>query len=73
MRNYYSLYGRLLSLPVLNEAFMRVKRNRGASGIDGQSLSAFETNLTVELSCLLAELKEKRYQVQPVRRVIIPK
>ncbi|MGM0859101.1 MAG: group II intron reverse transcriptase/maturase, partial [Pseudomonadota bacterium] len=30
-------------------------------------------NLEVELSCLLLELKEKRYRVQPVRRVTIAK
>lgn len=73
MRIYYSLYGRLLALPVLIEAFKQVKRNQGAPGVDGQSLSAFEADLEVELSCLLAELKEKRYQAQPVRRVTIPK
>ena len=73
MRNYYSLYGRLLSQSVLTEAFKQVKRNQGASGIDGQSLSAFEADLDAELSCLLVELKEKRYQAQPVRRVTIPK
>lgn len=73
MRKYYSLYGRLLSLPVLTEAFRQVKRNRGAPGVDGQSLTEFEANLAVELSCLLNELKEKRYQAQPVRRVTLPK
>ena len=73
MRIYYSLYGRLLSLPVLTDAFKQVKRNRGAPGIDGQSLSSFEADLDAELSCLLVELKEKRYQAQPVRRVTIPK
>lgn len=73
MRIYYSLYGRLLSLPVLIEAFKHVKRNRGAPGVDGQSLSEFEANLDVELSCLLNELKEKRYQAQPVRRVVLAK
>lgn len=73
MRTYYSLYGRLLSLPVLTEAFRHVKRNRGAPGVDGQSLSVFEANLDAELSCLLNELKEKRYQAQPVRRVVLPK
>lgn len=45
----------------LYEAFIQVKRNKGAAGIDRQSLSAFEVNLDEELSCLLLELKEKRY------------
>jgi len=73
MRKYYSLYGQLLSKQRLYEAFRHVKRNKGAAGIDGQSLSGFEANLEVELSCLLLELKEKRYRAQPVRRVAIAK
>ena len=73
MRKYYSLYGHLLSKQRLYTAFRHVKRNKGAAGIDGQSLSAFEANLEVELSCLLLELKEKRYRAQPVRRVAIAK
>ena len=73
MRKYYSLYGHLLSKQRLYEAFRHIKRNKGAAGIDGQSLSAFEANLEAELSCLLLELKDKRYQAQPVRRVAIAK
>ena len=73
MRKYYSLYGQLLSKQCLYEAFRHIKRNKGAAGIDGQSLGAFEANLEVELSCLLLELKEKRYRAQPVRRVAIAK
>jgi group II intron reverse transcriptase/maturase len=73
MRKYYSLYGQLLSMRRLYQAFKHVKRNRGAAGVDGQSLAAFEANLEVELSCLLSELKEKRYRAQPVRRVTIAK
>ena len=73
MRTYHSLYSRLLSKQALYDAFRQVKRNKGAAGIDGQNLSVFEANLSAELSCLLTELKEKRYQAQPVRRVIIPK
>ncbi|WOI19235.1 reverse transcriptase domain-containing protein [Marinobacter salarius] len=73
MRKYYSLYGQLLSKQRLYEAFRHIKRNKGAAGIDGQSLSAFEADLEVELSCLLLELKEKRYRAQPVRRVAIAK
>lgn len=73
MRKYYSLYGRLLCKRKLYEGFKQVKRSRGAAGIDGQSLAAFEENLSKELGDLLLELKDKRYQPQPVKRVIIPK
>lgn len=55
------------------QAFRHVKHNQGAAGVDRQSLSAFEANLEVELSRLLLELKEKRYQAQPVKRVVIAK
>lgn len=67
------MYGQLLSKQVLYDAFRRVRRNKGAAGVDGQSLGAFDANLEAELSCLLSELAEKRYRAQPVRRVILPK
>ncbi len=73
MRKYYSLYGRLLSKQALYEGFKHVRRNKGAAGIDGQSLSEFEMGLDAELTCLLLELREKRYRAQPVKRVTIPK
>jgi len=73
MRKYYSLYGRLLNRQVLYEAFRHVKRAKGAAGIDGQSLVMFGENLDAELSRLLLELKEKRYQPSPVKRVVIAK
>ena len=73
MKIYYSLYGRLLSIRSLSEAFKRVKKNKGAAGVDGQSVSDFATNLESNLHQLLLELKEKRYQSQPVKRVEIDK
>lgn len=73
MRTYYSLYGRLLSKRALYQGFKQVKRAKGAAGIDGQSLSAYEANLSKELDNLLLELQHKRYQPQPVKRVTIPK
>ena len=72
-RVYYSLYGRLLSKHALRQAFVHVKRAKGAAGIDGQPLSAFASRLEVELDRLLLELRHKQYRPQPVRRVEIPK
>ena len=73
MRVHFSLYGRLLSLQALYLAYKQVKKNRGAAGIDGQSIGDFTQNLEKELKQLLLELKEKRYQAQPVKRVEIDK
>lgn len=73
MRVHFSLYGRMLSLQALYLAYKQVKKNRGAAGIDGQSIGDFTQNLEKELNQLLLELKEKRYQAQPVKRVEIDK
>lgn len=72
-RKHYSLYGRMLSKETLYEGYKQVKRAKGTAGIDGQSLSDFGEHLDEELSRLLLELKEKRYQPQPVKRVTIRK
>jgi retron-type reverse transcriptase len=63
----------MLSLQALYVAYKQVKKNRGAAGIDGQSIDDFTQNLEKELNQLLLELKEKRYQAQPVKRVEIDK
>ncbi len=60
-------------MQALFEAFKRVKKNNGAAGVDGQSVSDFSINLGGNLHQLLLELKEKRYQAQPVKRVEIDK
>ncbi len=63
----------MLSLQSLYTAYKQVKKNRGAAGIDGQSVDDFTQNLEKELKQLLLELKEKRYQAQSVKRVEIDK
>lgn len=73
MRVYYSLYGRLLDKELLYNSFKKVKRARGAAGIDGQNLSEFGDCLEENLNQILLELKTKQYRAQPVRRVEIPK
>ena len=47
--------------------------NRGASGIDGQTIEAFELRLSEEIKQLQEELENWTYKPQPVRRVEIPK
>lgn len=73
MEVYYSLYGRLLSTKALYKGYQRVKRAKGAAGIDGQSLSDFGADLTTHLEQLRWELQHKQYTPSPVRRVEIAK
>ncbi len=53
--------------------FDAVRKNKGSPGVDGQSISDFETKLEEELRLLSKELKSWSYEPQPVRRVEIPK
>ena len=57
----------------LELAFKKVKTNGGSAGSDGVSVEDFGEKLARNLTDLQAELKSKRYQPQPVRRVSIPK
>lgn len=72
-RIYYSLYDRLLQRRALARAFAKVRRAKGAPGVDGQTIADFEANVEDELTRLVRELRTKTYRPQPVRRVAIPK
>jgi retron-type reverse transcriptase len=58
---------------VLRDAWEQVRRNRGAAGIDGETLKAVEA---YGVERMLAELRERlltgHYRPQPSRRVCIP-
>ena len=54
-------------------AYKRVKVNRGAAGIDGQTIAQFEENLSRNLYKLWNRLASGSYFPPPVRRVEIPK
>ena len=73
MRIYYTLYDRLLNYRALARAFEKVRRAKGAPGVDGQTIEAFGNELCDELNGLLTELQTRTYRPQPVRRVSIPK
>jgi RNA-directed DNA polymerase len=55
------------------EAYRRVRANRGAAGIDGESLEMFEADLTGNLYKLWNRLSSGSYFPPPVKQVEIPK
>ncbi len=55
------------------EAFKHVKANRGAAGVDGQSIAGFEADLSNNLYKLWNRLSSGSYFPSPMRRVNIPK
>jgi RNA-directed DNA polymerase len=57
----------------LRKALARVKRNKGAGGVDGMSVDDLPAYLKEHWPTIRAELLEGTYKPQPVRRVEIPK
>jgi group II intron reverse transcriptase/maturase len=55
------------------DAYQRVKANRGAAGVDGESLAAFETNLKNNLYKVWNRMSSGSYMPPPVRLVEIEK
>lgn len=70
---WYSLIDKVYSLPNLLESWCEVKANKGAGGVDKESIEEFEGNLNQNLKELHRLLKERRYIPSPVRQVLIPK
>jgi len=55
------------------EAYKKVKANRGAAGVDGQSIAEFEGDVTNNLYKIWNRLSSGSYFPPPVKRVEIPK
>jgi RNA-directed DNA polymerase len=55
------------------QAYLRVKANQGAAGVDGESIAEFERNLKGNLYKLWNRLSSGSYHPPPVRAVEIPK
>ncbi len=73
-RRFHALYDKLYLPYILQSAWEQVRKNRGAAGIDQQTLDEIEAmGVTLFLEAIAQALREKTYRPQPVRRVAIPK
>ena len=71
-RKVHSLTGRI-TIELMRAAFKKVKRNRGAAGVDKVSIGMFGDNLEQNLLALMKDLKSGEFQPVPLRRVHLDK
>ena len=69
----HSLIGQVYDRRNLRRAWERVKKNKGAGGVDGVTIARFDENLDRYLDVLHQQLKDGRYRPRPVKRVEIDK
>jgi group II intron reverse transcriptase/maturase len=73
-RKFHALYDRIYRSDVLYEAWNRVKGNRGAAGVDVQTIAAIEQQgVESFIEAIHEELRDNAYRPQAVLRRYIPK
>ncbi|HEX9844132.1 MAG TPA: group II intron reverse transcriptase/maturase [bacterium] len=73
-RRFHALYGQICRDDILQEAWRRVRSNRGAAGVDRQSIDQIEQyGVDRFLEELAAVLRAGEYRAPAVRRSYIPK
>lgn len=73
MKKYYSLIDKIYNKNNILQAFKLVKKNKGAPGIDGETIQDFESLIDNKINEIHCELKNGTYKPSPVRRTYIEK
>ncbi|BAU44933.1 hypothetical protein [Leptolyngbya sp. O-77] len=64
---------RFLSAENFWQAWLKVRRNRGCAGVDGETVEAFEQDAERKLATLRCQIETGTYQPLPLRSLHIPK
>ena len=67
------LLEKVLSRENLNMAYKLVYKNKGASGVDGVTIEELFSYIKEHKEEILWKIRNRKYNPQPVRRVLIPK
>jgi RNA-directed DNA polymerase len=70
---WYALIDKVFASKTLESAWLKVQVNKGAAGVDGQSIERFAARAEEYLAELSAALRAGTYRPQAVKRVEIPK
>jgi group II intron reverse transcriptase/maturase len=68
-----NLMEKILEMGNVIKAYKQVKRNKGAGGVDGMRIDELSTFLNQNYKQLLQQIRDGKYNPNPVRRVEIPK
>ena len=72
-RKFFQLIDKVYEMNNLNEAWKKVKSNKGCAGIDKQSISDFQKQSEVYLREIQRAVKNGMYEPMPTLRKFIPK
>jgi group II intron reverse transcriptase/maturase len=68
-----TLIEEILTKENLNQAYLKVYRNKGSAGVDGVTVEELKAYLKTNGKKLVEDIKKRRYRPHPVKRVEIPK
>ena len=64
---------KLISSENLNQAYLKVYRNKGSSGVDGMKVEALKSHLNLHKSSYIKSIQNRNYKVSPILGIEIPK